>query len=131
MSSQKTDLLTTPVGKDDDDTLKPGAFDTIMDENDNADDSKNDDMKENEVNANANKAMKPRRSIREECPRIKGLESKGNFFNKALHYKIYLPSVKTEIYRQYSDFEWLHKKLNLTNLFTCFTCSIKIRLKFF
>eukprot|EP01084_Bolivina_argentea_P316051 547761_1 len=55
--------------------------------------------------------MKPRRSIRNECPRIKGLQSKGNFFNKALHYKIHLPSIKIEIFRTYNDFEWLYKKL--------------------
>jgi len=122
MSSKKKDLLimTTPVGKDEDDTMKTSKFETIMDPEEDIvvkdkDDSKNDDMKENSANEKVNNAnpstMKPRRSIRNECPRIKGLQSKGNFFNKALHYKIHLPSLKTEIYRQYSDFEWLHKKL--------------------
>ena len=108
MSSEKkgtSNLLTTPVGNDEDDSMKLGKFDTIMDPDDNTID---DDSKTEEIPP---QSMKPRRSIRNECPRIKGLQSKGNFFNKTLHYKIHLPSVKTEIYRQYSDFEWLHKKL--------------------
>ena len=116
--AQKEDLLTTD---DNDNSMKPATFETINTENDETIEDKNDkteekNIDENESNSNKNnksenKIIKPRRSIRNECPRIKGLQSKGNFFNKALHYKIHLPSLKIDIFRRYSDFEWLHKKL--------------------
>ena len=107
MASEKkgtSNLLTTP-DNDEDDTMKTTKFDTIMDDNIVEDDEKKN-MAETPT-----PTMKPQRSIKNECPRIKGLQSKGNFFNKTLHYKMHLPSLNTEIYRQYSDFEWLRKKL--------------------
>eukprot|EP01084_Bolivina_argentea_P068587 124833_1 len=60
-----------------------------------------------------NKMNSLQRSMGKHCPRIRGLKSKGNFLKKSLHYKLYLPSLNTEIFRKYSDFVWLYNKLVL------------------